>query len=166
MKYVKVFEAYGRSEDMETEFSQRNGNKYNVDLEDFPKEIDRTNPAIQKSDADELQQLGFSDKVEITDNMVSEVRITYTIDVYKDRGGISDAEFIMKSVRILGEYAIWNEEKEEDDYIEYEIEDIGPFDGRVEFSTGILPWYPENLVIEMDRSFDPKRFKYRVELGQ
>lgn len=165
MKHLKLFEAYGRSEFMRTEFSRENGNKYNADLENFPKEIDQNNSGVSPEDSAELDALGLLDKIQIEDNYVESVVIEYDINVYKDRGGISDLDFTMKSVRITGTYEVWNAEKDDTDSFDFEIEDAGPFDGRVEFETGGFPIYPQNITIKMNNSFDSKNFTYYVELG-
>lgn len=166
MKHLKLFEAYGRPDYMETVFSEKNHNRWSVDLEDFPKEIDRTNPELAQVDAEELRSLGFSDKVEINDHWMSDTTIRYDLHAYKDSAGISDIDIELKAVIINGTYMIWNEETDEEDEFEFTIEDVGPFDGRVEMEVHKMPFYPSSIVISMDRSFDPKKFKYKIELGE
>ena len=166
MKHLKLFEAYGRPDYMETVFSEQNRNRWSVDLEDFPKAIERTSPAIDKGDAAELDSLGFSDKMEINDHWMSDVTIRYNIRAYSDSSGISDIDFEMNAVIINGTYSIWNPETDDEDTFDFSIEDIGPFDGRVEFETKSLPFYPDFLTVSMNGSFDPKNFTYKVEIGQ
>ena len=148
------------------EFSRRNKNLYDVDLENFPREVDHYDKSVPKEEADELRDMGLVDKIQVEDHMEELVKIEYDIVVYKDSAGISDIDFVLKSVRIEGEYEVWNTEKDDSESFNYEVEDLGPFDGRVEFETGILPWYPESFVVDMNDSFDPKNFRYTVKIGQ
>lgn len=166
MKHLKVFESFNRSEFMSTEFSSQNSNKYDVDLENFPSKIKRSNPGISKEDAEELEGMGITDELDIQDHYLEVAKIEYDIEVYKDRAGIRDIDFIMKSVRINGTYDVWNEELDDTETFDFEIEDSGPFDGRVEFETEGFPIYPEDLVVRMNDSFDPKKFSYYVKLGR
>lgn len=166
MKHVKVFESFTTPRLMETEFSRQNRNSYSVDLNDFPKQVKRKVPGVSPEESDELEGLGFNDMLEIEDHSVDLVRIEYDMGFYKDRSGVSDLDFVMKSVRIVGTYEIWNAEKEDTDSFDFEIEDVGPFDGRVELETGTFPLYPENLEIAMDNSFESAKFKYSIKVGQ
>lgn len=166
MKHVKVFESFNTPKLMETEFSRRNRNSYNVELTDFPKEIERKGVGVSPEEANELEELGFNDKIAIEDYSVDLVRIEYDMGFYKDRSGVADLDFVMKSVRIVGTYEVWNEAKDDTDSFDFEIEDVGPFEGRVELETGTFPLYPEELEVSMYKSFDSANFRYRVKVGQ
>lgn len=166
-KHVRLFEAFGSSQEfMETEFSHRNRNRYNVDVENFPKVIKKADPNLSPEEQAELREMGFEDEVEIEDTSIDETIIKYEIKAYSDSSGISDIDFEMKAFRMNGTYTIWNEETDEGTDFDFEVEDSGPFDGRVEFKTNSLPFYPEGLTVMMNNSFDPSKFTYRVEIGQ
>ena len=78
------------------------------------------------------------------------------------RGGIEDFQVTKVTVVLDVETTVWDEEKEQDDY-QNEI---------VQFSTGNvilnlekLPFYIEDLEIDMKKSEDPKKWEVTLNIG-
>jgi hypothetical protein len=171
---IKLFEAFYGKDYLEHEFD-----RYDSDI-DFYKTVIK----YQKgTDVADLAELGLADNVaEIEDISFDKVKITYEMKPYFDNAGIHDIDFILKTVYILGEYTIWDEAKQEETRYDFEIEDAGPFDGRVQAKWGSLPFYPKNIEIvtpwskisngvQTKHPFDPSapdasKFTYEVEIGE
>jgi len=170
---IKLFEAFHGKDYLEHEFG-----RFDSDIE-FYKTVIRYPTGTDISD---LAELGLADNIaEIEDTSFDKVRITYELKPYFDNAGIYDIDLILRTVYIVGEYTIWDEAKQEETRYDFEIEDAGPFEGRVMVKWGSLPFYPQDIVIETQGSntsnkvqtkqpFDPSapdssNFKYTINIG-
>lgn len=168
MKHLKVFENFNEQSaerNMSMVFSRNGGSSiYSVDLANFPTQIKKDVTGLSREESDELSSLGIEDFIEVEDHYLTEVHLEYQMTPVKDSAGISDINFQLKRVKIVGEYEVWNEETDETDSVDFQIIDDGPFDERVTFTTaGLLPIYPENVEIDMNGSMDHTNFKYLID---
>lgn len=167
MKHLKVFENFNEQSaerNMSMVFSRNGGSSiYSVDLTNFPTQIKKDVTGVSREESDELSSLGIEDFIEVEDHYLTEVHLEYQMTPVKDSAGISDINFQLKRVKIVGEYEVWNEETDETDSVDFQIIDDGPFDERVTFTTTGLPIYPENVEIDMNGSMDHTNFKYWIE---
>jgi len=173
---IKLFEAFYGKDYLEHEFD-----RYDSDI-DFYKTV-KIKTAANPDNLKRLAELGITKDVEeIEDISFDTVRVTYEMKPYFDNAGIHDIDFILRTVYISGEYTIWDEAKQEETRYDFEIEDAGPFDGRVQAKWGSLPFYPKNIAIttpwstikngvQTKHPFDPSapdasKFTYEVEIGE
>lgn len=167
MKHLKVFENFNEQSaerNMSMVFSRNGGSSiYSVDLANFPTQIKKDVTGVSREESDELSSLGIEDFIEVEDHYLTEVHLEYQMTPVKDSAGISDINFQLKRVKIVGEYEVWNDKTDETDSVDFQIIDDGPFDERVTFNTSGLPIYPENVEIDMDGSMDHTKFKYLIE---
>jgi phosphoribosylaminoimidazole-succinocarboxamide synthase len=174
---IKLFEAFYGKDYLEHEFR-----RYDSDV-DFYKTVMISPAGLDKEKLDRLSRLGLANTIaEIEDISFDTVKITYEMKPYFDNAGIHDIDLILRTVYIAGEYTIWDEAKQEETRYDFEIEDAGPFDGRVQAKWGTLPIYPKNIEIvtpwstisngvQTKHPFDPTKpdasnFKYEIEIGE
>lgn len=167
--YIKIFEAY----DNLLEYTFQSGETYLI----FPNWL-----LISSLDSDsvgrELGDLGLAnDRVEINDHSLDVVKLKYTMTpIYADNSGIHEISFELKYVYMLGSYAVWDEEQDDEIQYDFEIEDSGPFEGRVNIEFGSLPFIPNNIDVDMTgvsdtnktplTVLDTKKFKYSITIGK
>ncbi|CAB4218513.1 hypothetical protein UFOVP1604_28 [uncultured Caudovirales phage] len=171
---IKLFEAFYGKDYLEHTFR-----KYDTDIE-FYRTVIRY-PA--GTDVAELAELGLADNIaEIEDISFDMVKITYEMKPYFDNAGIHDVDLILRTVYMAGDYSIWDEATQEETRYDFELEDAGPFDGRVSAKWGSLPFYPKSISVSTPWStisngvqtkhpFDPSapdtsKFGYEIEIGE
>lgn len=139
--------------------------KYDVDLNNFPKQIESKSADISPEDKDQMKDLGFDTMAEINDHSLGMCKLMYKVDAVHSRHGIEDIEFDLNGVYLQLEYSIWDEAADEEIWHEIELEDTGDFSGRVEVDVQGLPFFPYSIEIDMNGGFDVSKFTYKVQIG-
>ena len=162
-KHVALYEAFQNpwANDVLTMEVER----YDVDLTNFPRQIENKAAGISPEDKDQLKDLGFDSMAEINDHSRGTCKILYKIDAVHSRHGIEDIDFELKGFYLMIEYSIWDEATDEEIWHEIELEDGGDFSGRVEAKIEGLPFYPHGIEIDMHGGFDVSKFTYTVQIG-
>jgi hypothetical protein len=162
-KHVALYEEYKNP--WENDVLRMEMEKYDVDLSNFPKQIEAKSVNVSPEDKEQMKDLGFDSMIEINDHSQGSCTLMYTIDAVHSRHGIEDINFELKGVRILLEYSVWDSAEDDEIWQEIELEDGGDFAGRVEFETHSLPFYPYSVEIDMHGGFDVSKFTYKVQIG-
>lgn len=133
----------------------------------FPKRMKREESNLSDEDKAELDSLGFNTASEVEDDEIVECEIRYAIETVWGENGIDELIFALKYVRIIGRYSIWNQEKDEEDWFDFEVEDSSP-EGRYRWDSAkeMVPFYPTGIDITMNGGLDPSKFTYDLTLGE
>jgi hypothetical protein len=161
-KHVALFETFINEV---SDVSTIEMEKYGVDLNNFPKQIENKASDVSPEDKSQMKDLGFDTMVEINDHSQESCKIMYTLEAVHSRYGIEDIDFGLKGVYLQIEYSIWDEASDEEIWHTIELEDGGDFSGRVEFEVQSLPFYPYSIEIDMNGGFDVSKFTYKVQIG-
>ncbi len=115
---------------------------------------------------------------EIEDFGLSFVKIRYNMEPLLDRTGIYEIDLNLESVYMMGTYTLLDDSKNGETSYEFEIEDLGPFDGRVKVKYGELPFYPNGIEISTNfltrggheivfdpQNPDPSKYTYTIGIG-
>jgi hypothetical protein len=162
-KHVALYEEYKNP--WENDVLRMEMEKYDVDLSNFPKQIEAKSVNVSPEDKEQMKDLGFDSMIEINDHSQGNCTLMYTISAVHSRHGIEDINFELKGVRILLEYSVWDSAEDDEIWHEIELEDGGDLAGRVEFETQSLPFYPHTVEIDMHGGFDVSKFTYKVQIG-
>lgn len=126
---------------------------------------------IEKKFPDRLRtaELGVIKGFAVEDISIVDANLVYHIEPRFDDLGLSSVEFSILKIEFTVEIEIWDLEAD-DQLITWEVElvdDKNLFDvGRYEVEMGKMPYYPEDLEINMGKSWDPAKFTYTIEVGQ
>jgi hypothetical protein len=173
---VKLFESFvGESltDEQSYEFP-----KNEVDIEFY----NHVNIQPESNDSETINQMvdyGLAPGTqEIEDFGLSFVKIRYTMKPQVDRTGIYGIDLELRSVYMVGTYTLLDDSKYGETSYEFEIEDLGPFDGRVIVEYGGLPFYPYDLEINTNfltrggqeiafdpQNPDPSKYTYKIKIG-
>ena len=162
-KHVALYEAFQNP--WENDVLNMEMGRYDVDLSNFPKQIESKSVNVSPEDKEQMKDLGFDSMIEINDHSQGNCTLMYTISAVHSRHGIEDINFELKGVRILLEYSVWDSAEDDEIWHEIELEDGGDLAGRVEFETQSLPFYPHTVEIDMHGGFDVSKFTYKVQIG-
>jgi hypothetical protein len=88
-------------------------------------------------------------------------KIKFKENIKYRRLGIENIQFVLESVEL--EFDLLNEE-EEAETVTISHSDIDFQNVKVE--VGMLPFFAENLEIDMKSSTDPKNWKYQLQIGR
>ena len=153
-------------------YSRENGSRntaprsFMASMYGFPKRV-KGDDELSDDDRAELDSLGFNTASEIEDDEVVECEIRYTIKTVWGDHGIDELIFILTYFKILGRYSVWNHEKDDEDWFDFEVEDSSP-EGKYRWDSAkeMVPFYPTGIDITMNEGFDPEKFTYDLTLGE
>ena len=161
---IKLFEdSTGSGREFSISFTSRESSLY-----DFPKRIKTKGTTLSDEELAELDSLGLGTSSEIEDHSIEKCELTYVLRPVWTKQGIDIIEFELKSVRLVGDYSIWNEEKDDSDIFPFEIFEPGPISEeriKVSYAREPFPFYPSSIDISMSQSFDPGKWQYDVTIG-
>jgi len=133
----------------------------------FPKTVKKEDRTLSDAELAELDSLGFDTASEIEDDEIIECQLKYSIEEVWGEFGIDQLIFTLKYVKVIGRYCVWNQEKDDCDWFDFEVEDSSP-EGRYRWDSAreMIPFYPTGLDVDMKGSFDPAKFEYSLTLGE
>lgn len=162
-KHVALYEAFQNP--WENDVLTMELGRHDIDLSNFPKQIESESAGISPEDNDQLKDLGFDSMLEINDHSIESCKLMYKIEAVHSRHGIEDIDFELNGFYLQVEYSIWDEAADEEIYHTIELEDGGDFSGRVEVEVQSLPFFPYSVEIDMHGGFDTSKFTYKVQIG-
>lgn len=139
-----------------------------VSTYDEPEFIERKFPRVSPEEYSELRSLGLLEDSKIDHISVKKFRFTYDIIVMWTETGADNIIFIPKSAKMEFEVSVWNEETDTDEsqLITVVDDDIGDRFEWDSWNGPMVPIEPTSVDIFMNKSFDPKQFRYDFMLGE
>ena len=141
---------------------------FNVHMYDFPKTIATDQLDMSGEELDRLDAMGIKTKSEVEDSEVTHCEMEYDFNFYWDEFGVEQIELILKSVKVKGRYAIWDEARDDSDWFDFEFEDLNPtgrYSSSIASKYDTFPLYPSDLEIHMADGFDTSKIHYEISLG-
>lgn len=173
---VKLFESF--VVESASHYQAYTFTKNEVDIE-FYKQVNLQSNSNDAETFNQMVSFGLtSGTQEIEDFGLSVVTIRYRMEPLLDRTGIYEIDLNLESVYMMGTYTILDDSKNGETSYEFEIEDLGPFDGRVKVKYGELPFYPNGIEISTNfltrggheivfdpQNPDPSKYTYTIGIG-
>lgn len=137
-----------------------------VSLYDEPEQAGGAGSDISPEELTQLQSLGLDTSSKIESWDTDYCIVEYDIVPLWTRTGIQELAVLPKKIEFAGGYTVWNEEKQEEDWIDFKfVDDQIGIRYRWDDAKYMFPFEITSLDIRMNRSFDHTKFTYEFTVG-